>query len=1141
LASLIDSKIATCKSWNDFEQLVAAHSKTKDKGDLFERLTQLFLQTSPAYNSKVKNVWWCNNPFKQELPSRVSKKLKMPEDDEGIDLICETFDGTYWSVQAKYRTDSDKALTTKELSKFLSLSFVTCSDIELGLVTHTSTKPVRKQKLMGNTREIGLQNFLEMTPKHWKQIADICKENTVRPPKKRNPRRYQKLAITRAVKHFKTEGNSRGKLIMPCGTGKSLMAYWIARALDAKSVVLAVPSLALVKQSLGDWTAEFLAEGVRPQWLAVCSDDSVGSMKEADSTVSNVYEAGIPTTTDQKEIIKFLRKKQKNPKIIFTTYQSGEVLAKACSEAKYSPDLLIADEAHKTVGSTAKKFATLLSDENIKIKKRLFMTATERVLSGAGDGEVASMDKTEIYGDVFHQMSFFEAIDKDIICDYKILTLFVSENKTADLISQKTAAEAERGNKKIETDAHSLAVGVAVEKAFKKYGIRKAISFHSSIKRAENFVAQQRDLGSPISRGIEIEYQTISSKQSAGQRSKLLYDFASQGPALLSNARCLTEGVDIPSIDCVIFADPKQSVVDIVQAAGRAMRQAKEAGKELGYILLPISVPNDTSMEEFTETTEFNAVSRVITALSTQDERIVDELNTAKSSGGGTRIIIDGENIDKTRIGLSEFSDHIKTQIWKPVGKANFLPFEEAKRFIQAQGVSSAKEFFAWAKSVQRPANFPSSPHLYYKDTGWKGYGDFLGTGVIATYNREYLEFEEAKRFIQSTDVKTQKEFSDWAKSDQRPANFPASPYHVYEDKGWKGYGDFLGTGFIATFDREYLGFEEAKKFIQSTNIKSQKEFKEWAKSDQRPSNFPSEPHRTYRDNGWKGLGDFLGTGVIASTKKVFLEFKEAKKFIQAESINSVNEFREWAKSDQRPSNFPAAPERIYRDTGWRSFGDFLGTGVIAPYNREFMSFEEARKFIQAESICSVREFREWTKSAQLPADFPARPDIVYEDKGWRGFGDFLGTGFIATYNREFMSFEEAKKFIQSTNVKSRTEFREWTKSDQRPSNFPSQPNRTYRDTGWRGLGDFLGTGNVSNRDKTFLEFKEAKKFIQSTNVKSRTEFRVWAKSDQRPANFPSGPEQVYKDKGWKGFGDFLGTGNTRPGSKWQREEDPET
>ena len=197
------------------------------------------------------------------------------------------------------------------------------------------------------------------------QIADICGENTPQPPDLRDPLPHQEAAIAKAIDHFETKGNSRGKLIMPCGTGKSLMAYWIARAMNAKSIILAVPSLALIKQSLGDWTAEFLAEDIRPEWLAVCSDDSVGSMKEADSTVSTVYEAGIPATTDQFEIIKFLEKTTDAPKVIFTTYQSSEVLAEACTTAGFTADLLIADEAHKTVGSSAKKFATLLSDDNI--------------------------------------------------------------------------------------------------------------------------------------------------------------------------------------------------------------------------------------------------------------------------------------------------------------------------------------------------------------------------------------------------------------------------------------------------------------------------------------------------------------------------------------------------------------------------------------------------------------------------------------------------------------------------------------------------------------------------------------------------------------------------------------------------------
>ena len=156
---------------------------------------------------------------------------------------------------------------------------------------------------------------------------------------------------------------------MPCGTGKSLIAYWIARELKAQTVILAVPSLALVKQSLKDWTSEYLAEGIMPKWVAVCSDDDVGKLKEADSTVATVYEAGIPVTTDPKEITGFIEEKFDGPKIIFTTYQSSPVLADACREAGLSVDLLIADEAHKTVGRKDKKFATFLFDENLKFSK----------------------------------------------------------------------------------------------------------------------------------------------------------------------------------------------------------------------------------------------------------------------------------------------------------------------------------------------------------------------------------------------------------------------------------------------------------------------------------------------------------------------------------------------------------------------------------------------------------------------------------------------------------------------------------------------------------------------------------------------------------------------------------------------------
>ena len=715
-------------------------------GDLFERLTQLYLQTHPTYRSKIKTVWWCNN---DELPEEVRRKLNLPETDEGIDLLCETYDGEYWSVQSKYQTNSDLPLNYKKLSTFLSLSFVMAKGISTGLVVHTSTKKVKKSHLMGNTVELGLQHWLDITDGQWDQILDVCRGNLLKPPQKRTKRKHQKLAIEKAKEHFLEKGYNRGKLIMPCGTGKSLIAYWSTKVLGAKTVIVAVPALALVKQSLQDWTTEYLAEDVHPEWMAVCSDDSVGKMREADSTVATVYEAGIPTTTDPTEIVNFIRKKSKNPKVIFTTYQSSPKLADACKQEGLTIDLLIADEAHKTVGRKDKKFATLLSDENIKIKQRMFMTATERVYR-QGSENIASMDDESVYGKIFHQMSFKQAIDDEVICDYKILTVAVSGSKVANLMAEHTNVIAQLGNQKVETDAHNLAAGMAIEKVFEKHKIKHALSFHRSIKRAENFCEQQDAFSGKLGSKLLIENRNISSKLSAGKRSQLLTDFMASERSLISNARCLTEGVDIPSIDCVAFVDPKKSTVDIVQAAGRAMRQSKETGKTHGYLLLPIIVPNGQELDQFTESTDFASVARVITSLSTQDERIVDELRhrePGQPPNPDDIIIIDPEIIEALDVDYEHFYDAINTRIWASVGKANWRPFEEARKLVHGLGINSS-EWRDFAKTKKKPADIPADPAQAYA-TEWTDWRDFLGAPSekeeMEQYIREYKSYAKGK------------------------------------------------------------------------------------------------------------------------------------------------------------------------------------------------------------------------------------------------------------------------------------------------------------------------------------------------------------------------------------------------------------
>src|SRR5664280_708011 len=219
-----------------------------------------------------------------------------------------------------------------------------------------------------------------------------------------SPRPHQRAAISAAITHFVRDGAARGRLIMPCGTGKSLTAYWIAEALKSKTILVAVPSLALIRQSLTDWTREFLARDIRPDWLCVCSDETVGNLGR-DEFVGEVYDLGLPTHTNPNEIAALLHAPSKGPKIVFTTYQSSDNLAAAARKARVTFDLAILDEAHKTVGVHSKTFATLLSDKKIKIRRRVFMTATERIFRGDSD-EVLSMDNERDYGARFHQLSF---------------------------------------------------------------------------------------------------------------------------------------------------------------------------------------------------------------------------------------------------------------------------------------------------------------------------------------------------------------------------------------------------------------------------------------------------------------------------------------------------------------------------------------------------------------------------------------------------------------------------------------------------------------------------------------------------------------------------------------------------------------
>jgi len=978
----VDRFISSAKNWSDLFEKIRNLEKEKDKGDVFERFVQVFLLTKPRYVSLYKNIWLLG-----EVPNNFKKKLNLPKDDEGIDLVCQTFDDKFHSIQAKYRYT--KSLKKDELTGFTDLTYNYCKNFDQAHLFHTSRRRITKEKYLKISSYVGWDEWFNLSPEDWQRIKNFLKKKEIL-LKPRKPRRHQTKAIKSARKYFDSKFR-RGKMIMPCGTGKSLSAFWIAQELSAKTIVVALPSLSLIKQSLDDWTREYLALKTFPEWMCVCSDSSVGEVN-TDSFNNDTYDLGIKTTTNLKEIGAFLKKRSKGPKVVFTTYQSSPILAKASKDSKTKFDLAIFDEAHKTVGSKSKRFATLLSEKKINIEKRLFMTATERIFKG-NDDEVLSMDDEKIYGQRFYQMSFKAAIEQNIISDYRVVTMTISDETLLELIEKNNFISDENKNLS-EVESTKLAAGISLKKAFKKYGINHAISFHRSIESADAFRKQQDVLNSLKTVGPKIANSHISSKKSAGERAKLMQEFSCEKKALMTNARCLTEGIDVPAIDAVLFADPKQSVVDIVQAAGRALRKHKK--KKFGYILLPITIPRNQSFEEYSEKTAFKNVSKIIAALSTQDERIAEEfrlINSGKKIKGKI-INIDIDVKGSKKVQLEYLSNNINLKLWKKVGRVNFMSFDKAKKFVRENQIDSQSKYRSFLKKGFKPIDLPSNPQLTYKGYGWKSWGDFFGTGYIASQNRKYRDFKEARSFVHSLKLKSQKDWMIYS-STKRPDDIPSQPAKIYANKGYISLGDWLGTGRVSPHKlrENYVTFFKARKYVRKLKFTSAKEWQEYCKSGKKPENIPSNPGRVYKKTGFVDLKDFIGFNYINNADRNFCSYKEAQKFALKLGISSEREWREYKRNNKLPSHIPGSPERIYKNKGWKGYSHFLTGKIQAPTQKmKFRSYTLAKKYVHSLKLNSYREWQKFASSNLRPKDIPSHPSKTYKNKGWIDVYDWLGT-----------------------------------------------------------------------------------------------------------------------------------------------------
>ncbi len=392
--------------------------------------------------------------------------------------------------------------------------------------------------------------------------------------------------------------------------------------------------------------------------------------------------------------------------------------------------------------------------------------------------------------------------------------------------------------------------------------------------------------------------------------------------------------------------------------------------------------------------------------------------------------------------------------------------------------------------------------------------GDWLGTNTIAPQKRIFRHFNEARIFAQSLGFTSKTEWMEWAKTTSKPIDIPTDPKGVYSSKGWTGWGDWLGTGVIATFNCKFLSFEEARTFVHGLGIKNLDEWRKWYKTDERPNSIPANPSRTYKETGWKGWRDWLGTEKVSKRKK-FFPFAEARAFVHTLKINTKFEWIKWAKSCLRPANIPAWPSDIYKDCGWVSWGDWLGRISYQP-------FERARIFARSLGLKGQAQWKSWARTLARPADIPANPDYIYRNKGWIDWSDWLDT----RYRRRHLPFIKAREFAHRLGLKSKSEWAKWSGKDIRPAEIPATPSRVYKDKGWAGWGDWLGTGTIATFNKTYLSFDEARTFVRNLGIRSTDEWRTWTRTSAKPDGIPSDPYRVYQDNGWAGWSDWLGVVN---------------
>lgn len=717
----------------------------RDKGDRFERLIQAYLRTDPKYAFLFKNVWLWNEFL---------GKIDLGGGDTGIDLVALTNEGDYWAIQCKC-FQADSTIDKPAVDSFLSTSSREFKNEQMQTTRFAhrlwisttnkwgtnATEAIRNQN--PPVTRINLFDLLE-APVDWVKLEEGIHGEAARTPKK-TLRPHQKEALDKTHEHFKSA--DRGKLIMACGTGKTFNALRIAEnETDGKGLILfLVPSIALLGQTLREWSAD-ANEPINA--ICICSDPDITKKrtKNEDADSFSIVDLALPASTDTAFILhQFEQIKAKalpGMTVVFSTYQSIEVLSRAQKAwlKKGFPefDLIICDEAHRTTGVSLagedeSAFTKVHDADSIKAKKRLYMTATPRLYSddtkskaAQADAILCSMDDKALYGEEMYRIGFGEAVERDLLTDYKVLILTLNDKDVPPAVQRMIADR----KTEINTDDASKLIGTinalskqflgdeGITKASDPEPMRRAVAFCANIATSKKISATYNNateayLGSLPSDKKE-QMVTVASKHMDGtmaapERDQMLSwlkeETGDNECRVITNVRVLSEGVDVPSLDSVLFLSARNSQVDVVQSVGRVMR--KSPGKKYGYIIIPVVVPAYVDADKALDDNErYKVVWTVLNALRAHDDRFNATVN---------KIELNRKKPDNILVGRPEYSfdedgnpqawneDSVAYETNKDIGKQLALQFEQLQSVVFArmvQKVGDRRYWEQWARDV---------------------------------------------------------------------------------------------------------------------------------------------------------------------------------------------------------------------------------------------------------------------------------------------------------------------------------------------------------------------------------------------------------------------------------------------------------